>query len=264
MKSAPARRGPCTRVFVVVGLLLVFVSFFGGGGARAEGAPRSREAAQAAFERAERAVKELRFAEALAGYDEAVAADPSAPFVLAARARADELRGRAEGGFGPLARLEAVRRDPGKNRDAAEIARLHEEARSFPDGKVRSEALLVVAQAYAHALGRPDEAIGALEAILGDRFAERSTRALAMAEVVALYKAKGDLAGATAAVGRDPGLLPSLTREVRGLVRREQIAFGCAGVLAALAILAVVGAVKGARRLGDVRRIVPLVVKPSS
>lgn len=233
------------------------------GGAHGE-VPRSREVAREAFTRAERAAKEMRFPEALAGYEEAARGDPTAPFAPVAQERADDLRAHAEGEFRPLARLESVRRDPGKNRDATEIAALEEEARAFPDGRVRSEALLVVAQAYAHALGKPDQAIGALDRILTDSFAERTTRTLALGEVVTLYRAKGDLAGATLAVNRDPELLPSLTREVRVLVRREWIARGCLGLLGVLALLAVWGGVAGARRLGDVRQIVPLVVRPGA
>jgi hypothetical protein len=85
-----------------------------------------------------------------------------------------------------------------------------------------------------------------------------------MSEVVALLKGRGDLAGATAAVRRDPTLLPSLTREVQTLVRREWIARGCMGLLAMLAALAAWGAATGAKRMGDVRKIVPLVVRPGA
>ncbi|MEZ4300657.1 MAG: hypothetical protein R3B70_37315 [Polyangiaceae bacterium] len=70
-----------------------------------------------------------------------------------------------------------VRRDPAKNRDAGEIDRLAREAGEFPEGRVRSEARLVAAQAYAHVLGREGEAIELLSAILSDASAQRSTRA---------------------------------------------------------------------------------------
>src|SRR5262249_44980811 len=131
----------------------------------------------------------------------------------------------------------------------------------FPDGPVRSEARLVVAQAYAHALGSPDRAIAALEAILDDRSAERSTRALALPELILLYRGKGDTGAALKAVSRDPELLPSLTREVRVEARRGTIAKGCLALLLILALGAIRGGVRAARRLGDVRAIAPLVIR---
>ena len=50
--------------------------------------PKAR--ARAAYDEAERAAADLRFAEALAAYDQAIALDPSAPFVRVARARAQK------------------------------------------------------------------------------------------------------------------------------------------------------------------------------
>lgn len=219
-----------------------------------------RQAAQAAFARGEQAARELRFKEALAAYEEAVSRDPTAPAAPVARARAEDLRAHAEGEFAPLARLEAVRRDPLKNRDPEVIAELEREARGFPDGRVRGEALLVVAQAYAHVLGSPERAVAALSAIGGDAFADRGTRALALSELVPLHLAKGDTGAALAAVSREPELLPNLTREVRAAVRRGQIAEACFALLGALALAALWGGVRAARRLGDVRALAPLVL----
>lgn len=226
--------------------------------AHAEG---GREAAQAAFLKAEAAEKEMRFAEALAGYEEAEKADPRAPFAPVCHARALELLARSEGNFEPLARLSAVRRDPAKNRNRKEIAALEEELARFPDGRVRSEARLVVAESYSNVFDEPDRAIALLEAILEDRFADKSTRTLAMGEAVALFKVKGDVDGARRAVERDPTLLPSLTREVRRLVLRRSIAFGCGLWVMALVVLGAAGAIQAARRLGDVRKLVPLLVR---
>lgn len=226
--------------------------------------PTSRGAAQDAFQKAEEAARQLRFAEALAAYEEAAARDPSAPFAPTARVRATDLRAHAEGEFAPLAALEAVRRDPARNRDPAAIAALEEAARGFPDGRVRSEALLVVAQAHAHAFGDPTRALAALESILGDTHADRSTRTLALSEAITQYRAVGNLQGALAAVDRTPDLLPSLTREVRAEVRRVKIARGCLATLGLLAAAALWGAVRAARRLGDVRKLAPLLLRPGA
>lgn len=231
--------------------------------ALAQEAPATaRAAAEAAFARAERAAKELRFQEALDAYEEAATRDPTAPIAPRARARVVDLRAHAEGGFAPLARLEAVRRDPVKNRDAATIAALDREARSFPDGRVRSEALLVVAQAYEHALDAKERAIDALEVIAQDRHSDPTTRALALSELITLYREKGDLPRALAAIEREPALLPSLTREVRADVQRGKVARVCLALLALLGLAALWGGVRGARRLGDVRALGPLVLRP--
>jgi tetratricopeptide (TPR) repeat protein len=206
----------------------------------------------------------MRFQAALDAYEQAASRDPTAPFAPVSRARAAELRSHSEGAFVPLVRLEEVRRDPAKNRDPQAIRALDRDARGFPDGPVRGEAMLVVAQAYEHALGAPDEAIAALEAALGDPRSERSTRALALSEVVTLYRTKGDLRGALAAVTREPDLLPSLTREVRGEVRRGRIGIACLVALACLAAFALWGGARAARRLGDVRALGPLVLRPAA
>ncbi len=224
----------------------------------------AREAARSAFSRAEAAAKDLRFEEALSAYEEVAQKDPTAPFAAAARARAVELRAHSEGHFQPFAKLEAVRRDPAKNRDRATIESLERDARAFPDGPVRAEALLVVSQAYEHAFSEPARALAALEPILTDPFADRGTRALALSEAVSLYRARGDLPAALAAVSRDPELLPSVTREVRNEVRRVTIGRVCLGILALIATLGLRGAVRAARRTGDVRALPPLVFRPGA
>lgn len=235
-------------------------------GAVVEGPPPGapRDAAQAAFKRAEAASRDMRFQEALEAYEEVAAKDPTAPFAPAARVRAAELREHAEGHFEPLAKLEAVRRDPAKNRDRASIEALERDARGFPEGRVRSEAMLVVSQAYEHGLGEPERALAALEAILADPAADRGTRALALSEAVGLYRAKGDLQAAIGAVSRAPELLPNLTREVRAAVRRARIADACLGVLAVLAVLGAWGGIRSVRRLGDVRALVPAALRPGA
>ena len=231
-------------------------------GARAEGGS-PREVAQSAYSRGEAAAKEMRFAEALAAYEEALRVDPSAPFASTARVRAADLRGHAEGDFEPLRKLESVRRDPAKNRDRATIEALERDAHAFPDGPVRAETLLVVSQAYEHAFSEPEKALSALEPILDDRFADRGTRAMALSEALPLYRAKGDLDGALAAVSRDPTLLPSATKEVRAEVRRGKIATLCLGVLGVIGVLGLWGAVVTARRMKDIRALPGLVFRPA-
>lgn len=232
-----------------------------GGG---ENAASVREVARAAFARAETAARELRFADALAAYEEAATRDPTAPFAPTARVRAADLRAHSEGGFEPLAALEAVRRDPTKNRSREAIEDLERATRTFPEGRVRSEALLVVAQAYAHVFEDPTHAIAALEPVLADAHAERTTRTLALSELVAQHRQLGDLGGALTAVERAPDLLPTLTLEVRAEVRRVKLAKACAAALGALVLAALWGGVRGIRRLGDARKLAPLVLRPGA
>ena len=145
--------------------------------------PSARIAAQQSFDRAEQAFQAQRFAEALAAYREAAAADPSARFALTARARAADLEAHAEGDFAPLARLSAVRRDPTKSSDRAAIEALAQDVATFPPGRVRGEAALVIADAWWHHLGDPRRAVAPLEAAVADATGDPLTRSFALSEL---------------------------------------------------------------------------------
>jgi hypothetical protein len=223
-------------------------------------APSALSAAR--FEGAERALSEGRFGEALAGYREAIAIDPSARFATVARARASELEAHAEGGFGPLAELEAVRRDPSKHGDRVAIESLERALRGFPEGRVRSEAALVVAAAFWHRFGEPRRAIAPLTFALEDAAADRLTRALALTELAAVWRELGEIRQARDLLERYPDLSPGTRAEVQRLYRRVQIR---AMSLAVLAVLAAIGAgslVRAARRLGGLREVPRAVVRP--
>jgi tetratricopeptide (TPR) repeat protein len=228
--------------------------------ARADEASKAR--AQARFEAAEQAAAELRFADALAGYRAAAAEDPSASFARLARARAEDLETHAEGGFVPLARLEAVRRDPRKSGDRAVIEALERDLAGFPDGRVRAEARLVVAEAWWHRLGDPRRAIAPLEAVAGDASADRLTRGLGLTELTAVERDLGDLDAARAAVDRYPDLAPGVRTEVIRLHRRARARVAAVGLLAALAIVGAASFVRAARKLGGVGEVQRAVVRP--
>lgn len=198
--------------------------------------------ARVAYESAERAVTDLRFADALAFYDQAIALDPSAQFVRIARARALDLRTHAEGDFGPLTRLELVRRNPVATRDDVET--LARDAEHFPPGRVRSEAQLVVAEAFWHRFGAPDLAVHALDAALSDASADRLTRALALSELVALERERGRLDAAARVVSRFPDLAPNLRAEVQRLVRRVWIGRVAIGFVAAVLLIGIVAVMR--------------------
>jgi len=222
--------------------------------------PRSR--ARASFARAEQAERELRFAEALSAYREALTTDPSAPFAQVARARVSYLSARSEGGFAPLAQLEAVRRNPSKLDDRATIEALEQALATFPRGPVRAEAALVVAEAWWHRLGEPRRAIAPLERAIADEGADRLTRSLALSELVAVHRELDELDEARAVVERFPDLAPGTRDEVRRLYRRAQLR---GWAIAALSILAVIGLgslARAARRLGGLRKVQRAVVRP--
>ncbi|MDI3286001.1 hypothetical protein QHF83_22040 [Polyangium sp. 15x6] len=226
-------------------------------------APDPRAKAKATYEQAERAAAELRFGEALAGYDAVLSLDPSAPFARMARARAADLRAHAEGDFAPLARLEAVRRTPAPDR--ATIEALERDAATFPPGRVRAEARLIVAEAFWHRFDEPSRAAAALGQAIEDPSADKLTRALALNELAALERERGDLAAAYRAVSRFPDLVPSLYAEIGRLVRRERLARVAAGVLGALGLVFAVSVVRLLRKPGrDPEAIVRAVIRPSS
>jgi hypothetical protein len=226
------------------------------------GDPATRAAAEASFAQAEEAAKGLRFAEALAAYRASIAADPSARVAGTAQARATDLEAHAEGGFEPLRRLEELRRDPQKASDRAAIEALERDLARFPDGRVRAEARLFVAEAWWRRLGSPDRAIGLFEAALADGSADRLTRALSLSQLVALRRERGEIREVLAAVTREPGLLPALAEEVRRAALRERLQAIAEGVLAALAALGLLALGRLATRARDLRDLPALVVRP--
>lgn len=215
------------------------------------------------FERAEKAEARADFASALKDYEAALQASPSAPSSRVALARARDLRAHAEGNFVPLQRLDAVRRKPEPER--AEIEALDRDAATFPDGRVRSEARLVVAEAYWHRLNDKPAAVRVLDAVVGDASADKLTKSLALHELVAIHREQGDLQSAHRAVSRMPELVPSLHAEVSRLMRRSRLSRAS---VVLLGIAFVVGAASLVRLLQrnkrDPEATLKRVVRPGS
>ena len=222
----------------------------------------ARVEAEASFTRAERAAKERRFADALDAYRSVIIADPSAPVALPAKARIDDLLAHAEGGFAPLARLEAVRRDLQRSRDRSEIESLERDLAGFPPGRVRAEARVFVAEAWWRRLGEPARAIAPFEAAVADRSGDRLTRALALSELAALRRERGELREARRAADGDPSLSPALRAELARLVRRETLRTGAVATLVALAALGAIAIARLAARARDVRDLPSKLVSP--
>jgi tetratricopeptide (TPR) repeat protein len=250
-------------VLVPAALALTMIAAAGIAHAQAAGTTPAQEAAARCVE-GEAAANGLRFAEALAAYRAAIATDPSAACVSMARARVQDLEAHAEGGFAPLARVEALRRDPKKAADRAEIEALARDLEGFPPGRVRAEARLLVAEAYWHALKEPERSIAAFQAAAQDQGGDKVTRSLALAELWALRKQRGEVREALADLERAPKLAPALFVAVKKAVLRERLR---EGAIAVVAVLAVAGAAAMARlvvRARDVREVPGLVLRPGA
>jgi tetratricopeptide (TPR) repeat protein len=252
----PARRAR------VAGALLLAAAVPAVAGVARAADPEARAAATASCARAEEAAKALHFAEALAAYQAAIAADPSAPCASVARARAADLAVHAEGGFVPLARVEALRRDPRKSKDRAEVEALARDLEAFPEGRVRAEARLLVAEAWWHALGEPERAIAALETTAADAAGDKLTRGLALSELWSLRRQRGEVREALAVMERDPTLAPALLALVRRAAVREHLRTGAIGVLGLLGAIGAASLARLAARARDVRDVPAQVLRP--
>jgi hypothetical protein len=200
----------------------------------------------------------MRFADAVARYDACIARLPSNRYAQRAASRSSAVRTHSEGGYGPLARLETVRRDPVLSNDPAAIDALVREAESFPAGPVRVEARLLAAEAYRGRLGRPDRQIELLWQVVRDPRADVIASREAAVEIVDAEIRRGDLDAATRAAGDlGPKLDAQHTAQITRLLRRRVAHAAALGELAlVLALLAVAiargGAGNAARAAGRV------------
>lgn len=223
------------------------------------GSPQTQ--AEAYYLLADADERDMHFASALAHYEASLAHLPSNRYAQRSEARASYLRSHAEGDFVPLTRLEQIRRDPNATADAAAMDRLAHDAETFPKGAVRNEARMVVAEAYFARLGRPGDAHAPLAAILAEDDADPLLRQQAAQRLVELDLAGGRFADAKSAAARVAKEQPALLARVHRLERRHWLHFACISVVVAFALLAVVGTIRGRKRLGgEVRAFLPWVL----
>lgn len=174
----------------------------------------------------------MEFRRAVQLYRELLDAYPSFSKAPRARARAEDLEAHAEGDFGPLTRLETVRRDPALASSPEAIASLERDAESFPAGRVRAEARLLCGGAWLGRLGDPPRAIRPLSALLRDETADPLLRRLALGQLVDARRATGDLAAAVDDVNAFPELFPALRDTVLREARRVWIRWGAVSLVA--------------------------------
>ncbi|MBI5536322.1 MAG: hypothetical protein HY898_26615 [Deltaproteobacteria bacterium] len=237
-----------------IALLLIVCAALWAGQARAQVDATPRARAAQAFDRAKQAERELRFADALRGYEEVSAADPSAPFAPAARTRTRWLQQRSEGEFAPLAQVEAMRRDPAKLSDPEAVKKLEAAATTFPPGLMRAEAWLVVADASVRLLHDPARARAAWNRVLEDPTSGSPERVVALGGLVDQSLAAGDLGAAREMVGKWGEVAPGLRLKVVRLQRRGMLRTASIAILAGVA-LATIAACAGVARKGGRRAL---------
>jgi hypothetical protein len=196
------------------------------------------------------------FARALA-YDRAsVAAAPGSVWAQRASARVAWLEARSEGDFGPLARLERVRRSPSLADDPEAVDALAREVRSFPPGKVRVEAQMFVAEAWLGRLRRPADALPLLRAVSDDPGADPLSSQLAERAIVDTLAGQGRLDEAAAEASSHAGRLDArFVKQARARARRRALRRGAIAELAGFAGLAAIALLRARRRgaLGEAR-----------
>jgi hypothetical protein len=213
-------------------------------------AARAAASADEVYARAERADLELRFADALASYDEAIALDPAHRLATQARARAASLREHAEGAFAPLVALERVRRDPALARDPDAIDALAQAADHFPEGLVRVEALLLCAEADARRLGRDDAALPLADKVLHDPRADGLARTEAARIIADVSLSRGDFERALTAVSVE-GVAPDFALRVRRAARRHRLSLVATAVAFAWVLASTWMVLRAPRRTRD-------------
>jgi hypothetical protein len=205
------------------------------------------------------------YSQALADDAACIAAGRSTRWAFRASDRADWLRARSEGDFGPLRRLESIRRDPSLSSDPATLDALARDAESFPPGMVRVEARMLAADAWLGRLHRPDEAIAILRLVVVEKRIDPVTLRFAEHELVDALVAQGRIDEAIAEVTAQPNRLdPKFVKQVKRLRTRSAVRRAALGVIAAFGLLSLLAIFRGWQRRADafraVRTLLPTTV----
>jgi hypothetical protein len=147
--------------------------------------------------------------------------------------------------------------------DRAKIEALARDVEAFPGGRVRAEARLFLAEAWQR-IDEPERALAALAAAVEDPTADRLTRALALSELWALRRQRGEIGAALAEVDRDPDLSPAITKAVRRAARRERLRVAASVVLAALGAIGAASIARLMMQARDVRDLPRQIARPGA
>jgi hypothetical protein len=129
-------------------------------------------------------------------YRRARDSNPGSRLGRAAAGRLIWLEERSEGDWQPLAELLKLRAMSRDALDAARLAEFEQKLATFPSGRVRREALALVADAEQQHLRRPERAIDAYERLLREPGLDDAERQLAVTGAAVARAALGDEAGA--------------------------------------------------------------------
>jgi hypothetical protein len=189
------------------------------------------------------------YGQALAHYRACIDAAPASRLARTARARITWIEQRSEADFVPLEALQRVRGDPARVRDLVAIDRLAVEAESFPPGLVRSEARLLVAEAWLRQPARRADALGELRQVVGDPLSAPADSRYAERDLVEGLLTDGRLDDAAREARAHP-FDPQAAAEVRRLLRRRLLRRAAyAELLAALLLaMALTGRARASRR----------------
>ena len=197
------------------------------------------------------------YPQAMADDAACIAAGPATRWAFRASDRLDWLRARSEADFGPLRRLESVRRDPSLSSDPATLDALARDAARFPPGMVRVEARMLLAEAWLGRLHRPDDAVTMLRLVTEEKKIDPLTMRLAEHELVDALVAQGRLDEAIAEVTAHPTRLDNkFVIRVKRLRTRRAVRLVALGVLGAFGALVLFGLLRGRRQLGEAARAV--------
>jgi hypothetical protein len=207
----------------------------------------TRAAGQAWFFRGVIAEHRLAFADAVTDYTQSIARDPGGRYAARAGARVGYLRAHSEGGFVPLQQLERVRGDSARASDPTAIAELATAANSFPAGPVRSEARLLVSQAYVGRLHRPVDAVPTLRALASDSSATSDMRRIAVEMLAHVREDRGEFSVALRELNELHAPEPLLAR-VRREVRRAWLYRFAWASIAVVLVAGTIAIAQAARR----------------
>jgi hypothetical protein len=133
------------------------------------------------------------FAAALVNYRACVASMPTSRWARNARQRITWLAERSEGDFKPLVRLQLVNRDPSLTNDPAAIDALAAAAETFPEGIVRGDARMLVAETWLRRMNRREDAVRELRKVLDDPWSDRLSATFAERDLVGVWLDDGRL-----------------------------------------------------------------------
>jgi hypothetical protein len=147
------------------------------------------------------------------------------------------------------ARLERVRSDPALADEPAEIDALARDLESFPDGPVRVEARVFVAEAWLGRMGRPAAAVAELRRVVDDPAAPTVTARLAERQIVGELLAEGAIVEAASEARARADLLDrSFLATVERLARRRWERRGAVLVVASFGVLVSAALARAAAR----------------